>query len=112
MSRNIFKKTILLIIAEIRSLFENARYQEIASQYDIKGYKRIYLVHIRKTGGTSLNNMFLSLSGQDSKALYKQLAENPVHRLIINDLIFVGWNVRYLTRETTFMHSRIHHYIN
>ena len=40
---------------------EEKKYRKIASRYNISGYKRIYLIHIRKTGGTSLNHMFLSM---------------------------------------------------
>lgn len=111
MSKNIFMKIIPRITAEIRSFFENTKYHEVASKYDLQGYKRIYLVHIRKTGGTSLNNMFLSLSGVDSTSLYRQLAENPVHRLIVNGLIFVGWNVRYINKGSyyyAFSHTPLH----
>jgi len=111
MSKSIFIKIIPRVIAEIRSLFENAKYQKIASTYDLQGYKRIYLIHIRKTGGTSLNNMFLSLSGLDSKSLYRQLAASPIHRLIVNGLIFVGWNVRYINKGSyyyAFSHTPLH----
>lgn len=86
-------------------------FREIAAGYDINGYQRIYLVHIRKTGGTSLNDMFLSLSGQDSAALYRQLAETPDHRLLVNGLIYVGWNVRHINRGNYyygFSHEPLH----
>ena len=57
-----------------------ATFREIASNYNLRGFRRIYLVHIRKTDGTSLNNMFLSLSGSDSRTLYYQLATTPGDR--------------------------------
>ncbi len=31
---------------------------EVMPDYDLSGYKRIYLIHIRKTRGTSINHMF------------------------------------------------------
>lgn len=60
--------------------------------YNLNGYDRVYLVHIRKTGGTSLNHMFLSLSGMKSDALYQKLSEEPSHFLSLGGLGFVGWN--------------------
>jgi hypothetical protein len=87
------------------------KYKKIATKYNLHGYKRIYLVHIRKTGGTSLNNMFLSLSGEDSNYLYKQLAITPDHRLISNELVYVGWNVGHINRGNYFYgfsHTPLH----
>lgn len=95
----------------IKGKLEERRYQKITSGYDIRGYKRIYLVHIRKTGGTSLNNMFLSLSGDDSASLYSQLANTPGNRLLINGRVYVGWNVRYINRGNYFYgfsHTPLH----
>ena len=83
----------------------------LAARYDIRGYKRIYLAHIRKTGGTSINNMFLALSGTDPAALYSLLARSQGTRLIRNNLVFVGWNVRLLNRGDYyygFSHTPLH----
>lgn len=69
------------------------------------------MVHIRKTGGTSLNNMFLSLSGEDSNQLYAQLAQMPDHRLFSNGKIYVGWNVKYINKGVyfyAFSHTPFH----
>jgi len=97
-----FKKAIRKSIAVSQTALENSKYHEIANTYNINGFKRIYLVHIRKTGGTSLNNMFLSLSQEDSNLLYGQLDKKPNHRLLSNGLIFVGWNVRLINRGDYF----------
>lgn len=86
-------------------------YSKIASGYDLRGYRRIYFVHIRKTGGTSLNNMFLSLSGEDSSSLYEQLSKAPGHRLLRNGIIYVGWEVRLINRGNYFYgfsHTPLH----
>lgn len=90
------------VTRRLKGELDERKYHKIASEYDIRGYKRVYLVHIRKTGGTSLNNMFLSLSGEDSAYLYNQLSSMPDHRLISNEIIYVGWNVRYINRGNYF----------
>jgi hypothetical protein len=86
----------------VNGRISEGKIKEIAKSYDFQGYKRLYLVHIRKTGGTSLNNMFLSLAGGDSQALYSQLATTPSHRSIRNGLIFVGWDVSHINRGNYF----------
>lgn len=99
------------VIYRVKGELEEKRYQKIASGYDINGFKRIYLVHIRKAGGTSLINMFLSLSGEDPVSLYSQLAKTPDHRLLSNGIIYVGWRVRYINRGNYFYgfsHTPLH----
>lgn len=54
-----------------------------------RGFRRIYFVHIRKTGGTSLNHMFLSLMSEDSQKLYQELC--AAHAVARKDLRVVGW---------------------
>jgi len=101
------KKIIYFPKAEI----EENKYKRIASLYNISGYKRMYLVHIRKTGGTSLNHLILSIGGTEGKALYKELAENIPHRLIRNEKIFVGWSVRLINKGNyyyAFSHTPVH----
>lgn len=95
-------KTIQRAAAWVRASLDDRKYREIASKYDLRGFKRIYFVHIRKTGGTSLNNMFLSLSGEESSKLYSELIDAPGHRLIRNDLIYVGWHVKHINRGNYF----------
>ena len=56
------------------------------------GYERVYLYHIRKTGGTSLNYMFLALGGEASPDVYSRLTHNRMLRAIIGDKVYVGWN--------------------
>jgi len=70
--------------------------------------KRIYHIHIRKTGGTSLNNAFFALSGQDPSSIQSQLAFKRDHRVIAGDMVFVGYN-KYLINKGnyTFAHSHI-----
>jgi len=104
-------KVFRKLAARIWEIAEEGRYRKIASNYDLNGYKRIYFVHIRKTGGTSLNHMFLSLSGEDPGSLYAQLAKAPGYRICANGLIYVGWNVRHINRGNYFYgfsHTPLH----
>lgn len=73
---------------------DNARARQLQDTYEIGdgSYKRIYYYHIRKTGGTSINHMFLGLAGTDGKEIYQELGKQPRFRLIKNDKVFVGWN--------------------
>ncbi|MFC1688676.1 sulfotransferase family 2 domain-containing protein [Pseudomonadota bacterium] len=64
----------------------------MASSYDINGFRRIYFVHIRKTAGTSVNKMFISLGNEDSSVVYQNLVDSPEHQVISNGKILVGWN--------------------
>ena len=68
-----------------------------SADHDIAGYRRVYHVHIRKTGGTSINQMFLSLVG-DGPSLYNRLAASLTGRKKLNGHVFVGWNKRYINR--------------
>ena len=86
----------------MRAPIEEYKYKKIAKNYDFNGYKRVYLVHIRKTGGTSLNHMFLSLSGEDPKVLYAKLARTAPHRLLCNGLIYGGWTVKLIEKGNYF----------
>lgn len=73
------------------------RMKALSDQYDLAGYKRLYYFHIRKAGGTSLINMFLSLSGQDGAELLDELRRMADHRILSNGKIYTGWNARYIT---------------
>lgn len=95
----------------LKSPLDEARLRAVTAQYDFGGYRRIYLVHIRKTGGTSLNHSFLTLSGEDPQALYKRLGQKPDHRLLSNDKVFVGWNIPYINGGNyfyAFSHEPLH----
>ena len=95
-------KAMQKIIAPVKGAMEERGLRQIASDYDFNGYKRIYLVHIRKTGGTSLNKMFLSLSGIDPTSLYKELQRTSDHRILSNGLIYVGWKVSRINKGNYF----------
>jgi hypothetical protein len=75
----------------------------LSNKYCInKGFKRIYLYHIRKTGGTSLTESFLALRAVDRVRSYYQLAGALDNRIIIKDLVYVGWNTSLLEKGDYF----------
>lgn len=51
---------------------------------------RVYFVHIRKTGGTSLNHMFLSLEACMSSSLYAMLSAH--YKAECNGRKYAGWD--------------------
>ncbi len=79
-------------------LAENSRYRKLSNYHIGDKFRRIYLYHIQKTGGTSLNHMFLSLGNEDPTEVYGRLGGKDVivRRTISNDKIFVGWNKRLI----------------
>jgi hypothetical protein len=76
------------------------RYKRIVNSYNFSGYERIYFIHIPKTGGTSLNKMFLSLCQEDTQSLYRELVDN--RKIIYNELIFAAWNVQIINKGNYF----------
>ena len=103
-----FLKNISNIIEEG---IQEPKFKKMAQFYHINGYKRIYLIHIRKTGGTSLNIMFLSLGQGDPGAFYNELADSSSHRLMRDGKIFVGWNIRLINKGHyyyAFSHEPLH----
>jgi hypothetical protein len=56
------------------------------------GDERIYHIHLRKTGGTSLNHIFLGIGASDPDAAYRELAERPSHCCEWTGYRYVGWN--------------------
>lgn len=66
--------------------------QSYIHQYDFSGYKRFYHYHCRKTAGTSLAKMFLSIDGGNGDKLFKQLGQQSNQSMLVDDKIFVGWD--------------------
>lgn len=73
-------------------------YRKLASTYNIAGYKRIYVIHIRKAGGTSLIHMFMSTVTPDAQAFRQELNQIPDHTIVRDNKIFVGWNARLINK--------------
>ena len=87
------------------------KYRNVELPYDINGYERIYHIHIRKTGGTSLNDMFLSLDGNDGRLVRSEVNKSPSNRVLINNKIYASWNKRVIEKGNyfyAFSHFPIH----
>ncbi|MCD6440484.1 MAG: hypothetical protein J7L86_01675 [Candidatus Marinimicrobia bacterium] len=48
-SKQFAKKVFRKVVGSAKTIMEGGKYQKIAENYDLRGYKRIYLVHIRRT---------------------------------------------------------------
>jgi hypothetical protein len=71
----------------------NYRAFVVAKKRKLAGYSSVYHVHIMKTGGTSLNNMFLNLSDPiEIKNKYHALMDATDLRLILKDWVYIAWN--------------------
>lgn len=80
----------------------------LASHNNVHGFNRLYFYHVRKTGGTSVNHLFLSLSGRDSQEIYYRLGDvSPNHRIIVHGKVFVGWN-RSLIEQGHYFYAFSH----
>lgn len=55
-----------------RRAFEQRR---IGRRYRLGGFQRVYLHHVRKTGGTSFSESFLALGGEDPLAVKRRMRE-------------------------------------
>ena len=54
-------------------------------------FDRVYHFHIRKTGGTSINKMFHSLSGESPDRVYNRLASTDPRQIRVNNFVFAAW---------------------
>ena len=97
------KSKIHHLSQKLSFIYHEAKAHNLAKNYSIGDeYKRIYLFHIRKTGGTSLNQIFLGLGGEDGKDVYTKLAKTPNHRVKSDDQLFVGWNKKLIESGNYF----------
>lgn len=65
------------------------------------GYERIYLYHVKKTGGTSISNAFLALGGEDSLTVKRRLAGH-LHATRSGDFAFAAHDRRAIQRGGYF----------
>ena len=87
----------------IPDLLAESRYRRICSDLSLGAYDRIYHVHIRKTGGTSINKMFLGIDGADGNSEYEKLCHAANFRRVSEtDKVFVGWKKSLIERGNYF----------
>jgi hypothetical protein len=69
-----------------------------------EGGERIYHYHVQKTGGTSLNYMFLALGGENPEVVYERLHRRGTRGGVTTsgELTFVGWDPRLIQRGRYF----------
>lgn len=59
----------------------------------------IYHIHIRKTGGTSLNHALVeAITGQNSDVIMTELENDALHRINAQDRIITGWSQNTINR--------------
>ncbi|MBZ0098425.1 MAG: sulfotransferase family 2 domain-containing protein, partial [Taibaiella sp.] len=96
---------------------KNAWYRLLTRNYQLPGgYRRIYHYHIQKTGGTSINHMFLNLSGKPGEQVYNQISsltadqgsnESPQYRVTARGMVFVGWK-KYIIEQGYYFYAFSH----
>jgi Sulfotransferase family len=59
------------------------------------GYRRIYHVHVRKTGGTSVNRAFLALGGEDPMVVHRRMG-HALHATSSGAMTFAAHDVPML----------------
>lgn len=86
------------------SVNENLRCRDLSKNCVIADqYKRIYFYHVMKCGGTSINQVFLSLSGdQPTQELYDQLCKKLNYRIINGSKAYVGFNHKLIEEGNYF----------
>ena len=76
--------------------------QQFIRQYDFRGFKRFYHYHCRKTAGTSLAKMFLSMGGGNGDELFKKLGQTSNQSMLVDNKVFVGWDKNLIEQGNYF----------
>jgi hypothetical protein len=83
--------------------YEDLKCRIALRRYNFPGnYERVYFYHIRKTGGTSLNHMFLALGGEDPEVVYDRVSNGPYFGTVSGGIVFAGWNHKLVERGRYF----------
>lgn len=86
-----FKKLPIKIKTELYGLKYKYNGNYISSYFNNK-YDSVYFYHIKKTGGTSINKMFINLHFDNYNKYYKQLSTPPKFRIIKDGFSYCSWN--------------------
>ncbi len=96
-------KAVALQPLRLLEIAESYRLQRLTGDHPVGlEYRRVYHVHVRKTGGTSLNHMFLALATEESHRAYKQMAMSLTKQLLRDGKVYVGWSPRLIERGAYF----------
>lgn len=93
-----FSKLLSTILDRAVIALRDHTCSRLSKQWEIRGYSRIYHYHIRKTGGKSINFMFLRLLDEDMHKLYKSINIARDRRVIHNGLAVSGWKLDVIQR--------------
>lgn len=100
---NVLLRNLYLVASQ---LIHDYKYKNLA-KYEIAGeYRRIYLYHVQKTAGTSLNYAFLSLGGENPADVSLARLGTGM-RTISNKYVYAGWNVK-LIQEGHYFYAFSH----
>ena len=106
------RRCTMRFIKRILNIPEEAKCRKTAN-YNICGeYRRIYFYHIRKTGGTSFNQMML-MAAYGSDDMEPSMLRDAIwgaknHRIILNGKIFVAGE-KYLINKGNYYYAFSHH---
>lgn len=99
---------LVQLVRNLKDRIDDRRYSGLFETYHIGGeYRRIYFYHVRKTGGTSLNHMFLSLGGEKGNTVYERLNRSLTRRVVSGNKVFVGAR-RSLIEEGNYFYAYSH----
>ena len=79
-----------------------------SSNIEKYGFSRIYHFHVRKTGGTSINNAFLSLGNIDGNEFRREHNAKKIKRSLSQDRVYVSWD-RYLINQGNYFYGWSHY---
>ena len=80
----------------------------MAFVYNTFGARPIYLSHVRKTGGTSLNFSFFALASSDPESIWTKMREDGAEIVDVGDYRFVTRNKEHIEAgRYSYAHSHI-----
>ena len=96
------KSSVKMVLGHLDPVSERAVQKLTRISHLTADFDRVYHVHVRKTGGTSLNYGFFSIDGADPRKVYNTLDQKFLHRSIELNKVFVGWNKEFINKGRYF----------